>query len=52
MQLTKSLPNNVHSFDLVAVNELVAACDMTNVPAQGENIDISVFFLFVIGKNV
>ena len=52
MQLTKSLPNNVHFFDLVAVNELVTACDMANVPAQCENIDILVFCLFVIGKNV
>ena len=52
MKLTKSLPNNVHSFDLVAVNELVTACDMANVPAHGENIDILLFCLFVIVKNV
>ena len=52
MQLTKSLPNNVHSFNLVPVNELVTACDMANGPEQGENIDILVFCLFVIGKNV
>ena len=52
MQLAKSLPNKVHSFDLVAVNEMVTACDMANVPLQSENIDIAVFCLSLMGTNV
>jgi ribosomal RNA-processing protein 8 len=42
----------VHSFDLVAVNEMVTACDMANVPLQDENIDIAVFCLSLMGTNV
>ncbi|MFN7124078.1 MAG: hypothetical protein ACK4NM_18785 [Hydrogenophaga sp.] len=32
-KIARSVPNTVHSFDLVAVNDRVTACDMAHVRA-------------------
>eukprot|EP00934_Nitzschia_sp_Nitz4_P008400 Nitzschia sp. Nitz4//scaffold21_size171442//16628//17683//NITZ4_002142-RA/size171442-processed-gene-0.3-mRNA-1//1//CDS//3329542354//8390//frame0 len=42
----------VHSFDLVAPNELVTACDMSNVPIPNKSVDICVFCLSLMGTNL
>ena len=41
----------MHSFDLVAVNEHVTACDMTNVPLEKETVDVVIFSLSLMGTN-
>ena len=43
---------HVHSFDLVAPNELVTACDMANVPLENKSVDVCVFCLSLMGTNL
>ena len=45
------LPNKVHSFDHVAFDETVIACDMKNVPLENESIDVAMFSLSLWGSN-
>lgn len=45
-------PFVVHSFDLVAGNELVTACDMANTPLTKSSVDIAVFCLALMGTNL
>ncbi len=42
----------VHSFDLVAANTLVTACDMANTPLESESVEIAVFCLSLMGTNL
>lgn len=42
----------VHSFDLVAVNERVTACDMAHVPLDDGSCDVAIFCLSLMGSNV
>jgi len=51
-RLAESLPNTVHSFDLVAANERVVACDMAKVPLEDSSVDVAVFCLALMGTNV
>ena len=44
--------SKVHSFDLVAANDLVTPCDMKNVPLTDKSCDIVVFCLSLMGKNI
>ena len=41
----------MHSFDLVAPNEHVVACDISHVPLKGNTVDIVVFCLALMGTN-
>jgi ribosomal RNA-processing protein 8 len=41
----------VHSFDLVAVNEHVTICDITHLPLEKESVDAVVFCLSLMGTN-
>jgi len=50
--LAKSVPQTVHSFDLVAVNENVIACDMARVPLSSKSVDIAIFCLSLMGTNI
>ena len=51
-RLAKCLPDyKIHSFDLVAVNERVAACDMAHTPLQDNSVDSVVFCLSLMGLN-
>ncbi|OCT96301.1 25S rRNA (adenine(645)-N(1))-methyltransferase [Xenopus laevis] len=50
--IARSVRNKVHSFDLVALNDHVTACDMSQVPLSDETVDIAVFCLSLMGKNV
>jgi superfamily II DNA or RNA helicase len=43
--------NRVYSFDHVAVNNKVKACDIKSVPLPDEAIDIAVFSLSLMGRN-
>jgi ribosomal RNA-processing protein 8 len=45
-------PFVVHSFDLVAPNDLVTACDMAHVPLPNESVDVGIFCLSLMGTNL
>eukprot|EP01039_Chlorochromonas_danica_P008542 gene8542-9415_t len=51
-RLSASLSNRVHSFDLVAANDRVTACDMAHVPLADGSVDIVVFCLSLMGTNL
>nr|XP_032812234.1 ribosomal RNA-processing protein 8 [Petromyzon marinus] len=51
-QLAASVRNHVHSFDLVALNERVTACDMAKVPLDAASVDVAVFCLSLMGTNI
>ena len=51
-RLARSVPQVVHSFDLVANNESVVACDMANVPLSDSSVDVCVFCLSLMNENV
>ncbi|KAE8628389.1 hypothetical protein XENTR_v10007499 [Xenopus tropicalis] len=50
--IARSVRNTVHSFDLVALNDHVTVCDMAKVPLSDETVDIAVFCLSLMGKNI
>jgi len=50
-RLARSVENKVHSFDLVAANDTVTACDMANVPLADRSVDVAVFCLALMGTN-
>lgn len=41
----------VHSFDYIAINDNVTACDMKSVPLPNEELDIAIFSLSLMGRN-
>lgn len=43
--------HTVHSFDYVAANEDVVACDVAHVPMEDEALDVAVFSLSLMGAN-
>ena len=43
--------HKVHSFDLVAGNDLITACDIANVPLEDACADVAVFCLALMGVN-
>lgn len=51
-KLAQSVKNQVHSFDFVAVTDLVTQCDMKNVPLEDNSCDMAVFCLSLMGTNV
>eukprot|EP00339_Tiarina_fusa_P023240 CAMPEP_0117069268 /NCGR_PEP_ID=MMETSP0472-20121206/48575_1 /TAXON_ID=693140 ORGANISM="Tiarina fusus, Strain LIS" /NCGR_SAMPLE_ID=MMETSP0472 /ASSEMBLY_ACC=CAM_ASM_000603 /LENGTH=369 /DNA_ID=CAMNT_0004791721 /DNA_START=145 /DNA_END=1254 /DNA_ORIENTATION=+ len=42
----------IHSFDLVSQNDLITACDMSNVPLPNRSVDVAVFCLSLMGTNL
>ena len=44
-------PERVYSFDHVAINDKVIACDMRKVPLADEALDVAIFSLSLMGKN-
>ncbi|VDM73251.1 unnamed protein product [Strongylus vulgaris] len=44
--------HKVHSFDLVAVNDKVTACDMAHLPMEDDSADIAIFCLSLMGTNL
>jgi len=51
-RLARSVENKVHSFDLVAANDRVTACDMANIPLAASSVDVAVFCLSLMGTNI
>ena len=51
-RLSRSVENKVYSFDLVALNDRVTACDMANVPLADNSVDVAVFCLALMGTNI
>uniref|UniRef100_H2ZVH5 Ribosomal RNA-processing protein 8 n=1 Tax=Latimeria chalumnae TaxID=7897 RepID=H2ZVH5_LATCH len=51
-KLARSVRNQVHSFDLVALNEHVTVCDMAHVSLPDKSVDIAVFCLSLMGTNL
>lgn len=47
----QSVPNTVHSYDHVAINDSVIACDISNVPSSDEVYDAVVMSLVCMGAN-
>ena len=39
-RIAHTIPNKVHSFDLVAANDKVTACDMACVPLVAKAVDV------------
>uniref|UniRef100_A0A7N0U9F4 Ribosomal RNA-processing protein 8 n=1 Tax=Kalanchoe fedtschenkoi TaxID=63787 RepID=A0A7N0U9F4_KALFE len=50
-RLAKNVKNKVYSFDLVANDPSVIACDMSNTPLESSSIDVAVFCLSLMGVN-
>ncbi|KAG5898462.1 hypothetical protein JTB14_015469 [Gonioctena quinquepunctata] len=51
-KLAKSVTQEVFSFDLVAADETVIACDMSKVPLEDQSVDVVVFCLSLMGTNL
>lgn len=51
-RLAQSVPQCVHSFDFVAVNDHVVSCDMSHVPLDDSSVDVGVFCLSLMGVNL
>ncbi|KAL3278269.1 hypothetical protein HHI36_013604 [Cryptolaemus montrouzieri] len=51
-KLSREVEQKVHSFDLVAANEDVTACDMAHVPLKKDSVDVVVFCLSLMGTNL
>ena len=49
--LSQSIQNKVHSFDLVARNDSVTACNIANVPLKNNVLDVAVFCLALMGTD-
>jgi superfamily II DNA or RNA helicase len=49
--LSKGVRNKVYSYDHVAVNPSVIACDMANTGADSDILDVAVFSLSLMGVN-
>lgn len=43
--------HTVHSFDHVAINDNVVACDIAHVPLDDETLDLAIFSLSLMGAN-
>jgi hypothetical protein len=52
--LAKALSSvhTVHSFDHVAINDLVEQCDMSHTSLEPESLDAAIFSLSLMGSNV
>ncbi|XP_010528216.1 PREDICTED: ribosomal RNA-processing protein 8 [Tarenaya hassleriana] len=50
-RLAKSVKNKVFSFDLVAKDPSVIACDMSDIPLESLAVDVAVFCLSLMGTN-
>jgi superfamily II DNA or RNA helicase len=49
--LARELKNKVHSFDHVAINNNVIACDISQVPLANSSLDAAIFSLSLMGIN-
>ena len=49
--LSKNIPNKVHAFDHISIDETVVSCDISNVPLEDNTLDVVVFSLSLMGTN-
>ena len=49
--LAQSIENIVYSFDHIAINDRVIACDMSHVPLEDNVLDAAIFSLSLMGAN-
>jgi SAM-dependent methyltransferase len=50
-KLAELLPNQVYSFDHVAINANASACDISHTPLEESTLDVAVFSLSLMGLN-
>lgn len=50
--LASSVPQKVHSFDFISMNEKVQACDMAHTPLLANSVHVVVFCLSLMGTNL
>ena len=50
-EISRSVKQTVHSFDLIAANDKVVACDMRHTPLSDEMVDCVIFSLSLMGTN-
>ncbi|XP_011871561.1 PREDICTED: ribosomal RNA-processing protein 8-like [Vollenhovia emeryi] len=51
-RLAACVPHTVHSFDFVALNDRVKACDMAHTPLLMNSVHVVVFCLSLMGSNL
>ena len=51
-RLAQTVPQTVYSFDLVAANDHVTACDMAHTPLSTGAVDVCIFCLSLMGTNI
>lgn len=51
-RLAKTIPQKCYSFDLVAANDSVIACNMAHTPLSDDSVNIAVFCLSLMGTNL
>lgn len=51
-KLATSVPHKVYSFDFIAVNDRVEACDMAHTPLLMNSVHVVVFCLSLMGTNL
>ena len=49
--LSKYLQNQIYSFDHIAINEDIIACDMAHTPLKDGELDVAIFCLSLMGIN-
>lgn len=49
--ISKEVENKIYSFDHVAINEDVIACDISHTPLDDESLDAAIFSLSLMGSN-
>ena len=50
-KLAECLPNKIYSFDHIAINEDVIACDIADTPLKDGQLDVAIFLLSLMGIN-
>lgn len=51
-RLAESISQKCYSFDLVAANNRVIACNMAHTPLAADSVDVAVFCLSLMGTNL
>lgn len=49
--LAQSLKNKVYSFDHIAIDDTVIACDISHIPLTDASLDVAIFSLSLMGTN-
>ncbi|XP_054723039.1 uncharacterized protein LOC129232982, partial [Uloborus diversus] len=52
-KISQNFPDRtVHSFDIIALNKNIIACDISHTPLADESVDVAVFCLSLMGTNL